>query len=111
MCPLGIGDWGLEFKGGETVGFHGTGAVGADFEALREEAFRPGRGLQGARRERGEPTQPLEESLAAVRAWSPDSFAVTGDLAEEGAAAKLFGGMRGFARGSPARFSRPRRPP
>ena len=40
------------------------------------------------------PTQPLEESLAAVRAWSPDSFAVTGDLAEEGAAAKLFGGMR-----------------
>lgn len=40
------------------------------------------------------PTQPLEEALAEVRGWSPDSFAVTGDLSEPDAVARIFGQMR-----------------
>ena len=40
------------------------------------------------------PSQPLDESLAEVRKWSPDSFAVTGDLSSAGAVADLFAQMR-----------------
>ena len=40
------------------------------------------------------PSQPLDEALAEVRTWSPDSFAVTGDLSSAGAVADLFAQMR-----------------
>ncbi|MGN0846500.1 MAG: SDR family NAD(P)-dependent oxidoreductase [Kiritimatiellia bacterium] len=40
------------------------------------------------------PSQPLDEALAEVRAWSADSFAVTGDLSQTGAVADLFAQMR-----------------
>jgi len=39
-------------------------------------------------------SQPLEESLAGVRQWSPESFAVTGDLSSAGSVADLFAQMR-----------------
>lgn len=40
------------------------------------------------------PSQPLDEALAETRKWSPDSFAVTGDLSRAGAVADLFAQMR-----------------
>ena len=40
------------------------------------------------------PSQPLDEALAAVRAFSPASFAVTGDLSSPGSIADIFAQMR-----------------
>ncbi|MDO5317855.1 MAG: SDR family oxidoreductase [bacterium] len=40
------------------------------------------------------PSQPLDESLAAVQAFAPESFAVTGDLSSPGSIADIFAQMR-----------------